>query len=142
VLRNQFVSQLLIRPLTGQMAYSTSFMGYDLHITRRNDWSATGNDITAAEWLAYVERDAELSLWPANGPYMVRWSGKSKHPEPWLDWFKGNVYSKNPDEALIKKMVQIARAFDARVQGDDGEIHQSEQLSLLDRLKNKLRRGS
>lgn len=117
-------------------------MGYDLHITRRNDWSANGNDITAAEWLAYVEQDPELSLWPENGLHMARWSGKSKHSEPWLDWFKGNIYSKNPDEALIEKMIHIARALDARVQGDDGEIYQRKQATLLDRLKDKLRRRS
>jgi len=42
-------------------------MGYDLHITRRKDWSLSGNDIAAAEWLAYVAQDPELSLWPENG---------------------------------------------------------------------------
>ena len=133
--------QVLVSRLTGEVEYSTRSMGYDLHITRRNDWSANGYDITAAEWLAYVERDPELSLWPENGPHMARWSGKSKHSEPWLDWFKGNIYSKNPDEALIQKMVHIARALDAKVQGDDGEIYQREP-SLLDRLRNKLRRRS
>ena len=117
-------------------------MGYDLHITRRNDWSATGNDITATEWLAYVKRDPELSLWPENGAHMARWSGKSEHSDPWLDWFEGNIYTKNPDKAFIQKMVHIADVLGAKVQGDDGEIYQREQLSLLDRLKNKLRRKS
>ena len=117
-------------------------MGYDLHITRRKDWSATGDDITSTEWLTYVERDPELSLWPENSPYMARWNGKSKHSDPWLDWFKGNIYTKNPDEALIEKMTHIARALDAKVQGDDGEIYEREQTSLLNRLRNKLRRRS
>ena len=71
---------------------------------------------------------------------MARWRGKSRQPDAWVDWFKGNIYTKNPDEALIGKMVHIARALHATVQGDDGEIYQREQTSLLDRLRDKLRR--
>jgi hypothetical protein len=102
-------------------------VGYDLHITRRKDWSEAGNDITAEEWLTYVAKDPELSPFPGNSAHMARWSGKSKYPDPWLNWFNGNIYTKNPDEALIDKMVAIARSLNARVQGDD------------DRLRNWLR---
>src|SRR6266699_3312137 len=35
-------------------------MGYDLHIMRRKDWSESQHDITAGEWLAYIDK-AELS---------------------------------------------------------------------------------
>lgn len=121
-------------------------MGYDLHITRRKDWSATGNDITAPEWSAYVKTDPELSLWPQNGPLMARWSGKSAHADPWLDWFQGNIYTKNPDAALIDKMVQIARALNAQVQGDDGETYHNghdapiyPSPSTFERFRNWLR---
>jgi hypothetical protein len=121
-------------------------MGYDLHITRRKDWSTTGNDISADEWLAYVEKDPELSLWPTNGPHMVRWSGGGKHPELCLDWFQGNIYAKNPEPALIDKMIQIADALGAKVQGDDAEIYRNgqdtpiyPQPSTFDRLLNWLR---
>jgi hypothetical protein len=121
-------------------------VGYDVHITRRKDWSQAGKEITAEEWLAYVKQDSELSLFPQNGPYCTRWSGGSKHVDAWLDWSKGNVYTRNPDERLIDKMVAIARSLDARVQGDDGEIYQSgsepptqAQPSVLDRLRNWLR---
>jgi hypothetical protein len=121
-------------------------VGYDLHITRRKNWSEAGNDITAEEWLAYVAKDPELSLFPENGPHFALWSGKSKHADPWLDWFNGNVYTKNPDEALIDKMLAIARSLNAQVQGDDGEIYRSAQeppihphVSVLDRLRNWLR---
>lgn len=124
-------------------------MGYDLHITRRKDWSSSGSDIAADEWLAYVARDPELSLWPENGPYMARWKGKCTYPDPWLDWFQGNVYAKNPDEALILKMVRIARELRGKVQGDDGEIYRNSRdveiyrngapRSVLDRLRNWVR---
>lgn len=101
-------------------------MGYDLHITRAKDWSQNvESQISAEEWLAYVERDPELSLFPENGPHCTRWAGKSQYPDPWLNWFRGNVYTKNPDEALIEKMVAIAHELDAQVQGDDGEIYHS-----------------
>lgn len=122
-------------------------MSYDIHITRRKDWSAIGNEITADEWLAYVENDPELSLWPMNGPCTVRWNGKCKYPDPLLDWFQGNIYAKNPEPALIDKMVQIADALGAQVQGDDGEIYRNghdapiyPHLSTFKRLKNWLYR--
>lgn len=100
-------------------------MGYDLHITRRKNWSLLGHDITPDEWLAYIGQDPELSLCSQNGQHMARWSGPSKLSDPWLDWFQGNIYTKNPDPALIDKMVQIARALNAQVQGDDGELYRN-----------------
>ena len=38
-------------------------MGYDIHITRVEDWAENeGNEIAAEEWLASVETDGELKL--------------------------------------------------------------------------------
>jgi hypothetical protein len=96
-------------------------MGYDLHITRRAQWSDEGADIAAAEWLAYVARDAELRLATVNGPYFAIWSGPCEYEEAWFDWSCGNISTKNPDLAIIRKMVAIARALNARVVGDEGE---------------------
>ena len=98
-------------------------MGYDLHITRRKQWSSKGDDITSDEWLAYAQRDPDLRLQPENGPYFAVWSGASTLDGPWLDWSDGNIYTKNPDGALVDKMVAIARHLNAEVQGDDGEIY-------------------
>ena len=80
-------------------------MGYDLHITRRKNWSEAGRDISIEEWLAYVQKDDELSLSLGDGPGFAKWSGKSKLPDPWLDWSSGNVYTKNPDGPLVDKML-------------------------------------
>ncbi|HKB60175.1 MAG TPA: hypothetical protein VKC56_09050 [Gallionellaceae bacterium] len=100
-------------------------MGYDFHITRRDHWIDEGNEITAAEWLAYVERDSELQLLPDQGPYFTMWHGKCEYAEPWFDWKNGQIYTKNPDKAIVDKMVVMAREFAAKVQGDDGETCES-----------------
>jgi hypothetical protein len=103
-------------------------VGYDLHITRAANWAENeGAEITADEWLAVVRNDPELSLVPENGLYFAQWTGASKHPEPWLDWFNGNVYTKAPDSATLRKMVQIAQRLEARVQGDEGELYSGDE---------------
>jgi hypothetical protein len=100
-------------------------MGYGLHITRREQWADEGGDISSAEWLQLVAIDPELCLVPENGPYFALWSGPSSCADPWLDWRGGQVFSKNPDEPLIDKMVDIARILGAKVQGDNGEVYKS-----------------
>jgi hypothetical protein len=100
-------------------------MGYELHITRAESWATNeGHEITADEWLGYVQSDPELRLSPNNGKYFVEWSGPSTYPEPWFDWFAGNISTKNPDKAIVGKMLQIAERLCARVQGDDGEFYE------------------
>ena len=121
-------------------------MGYDLHITRREQWSDLGDDITAREWLDYVATDADLKLSTQDGPYWAVWSGPSELPQPWIDWANGRIYSKNPDEALIRKMCSIARVLNARVQGDDGEFYEDGKVlpppkpSLVERIVGVFRR--
>ncbi|HXE54889.1 MAG TPA: hypothetical protein VN541_17845 [Tepidisphaeraceae bacterium] len=99
-------------------------MGYELHITRAESWADNdGKEITADEWLELVSADPELRLAGYNGPYFAIWSGPSEYPDPWLDWFGGNISSKHPDSLLIEKMAQIAAKLGAKVQGDDGELY-------------------
>jgi hypothetical protein len=92
-------------------------MGYDFHITRRNDWYDEGADISADEWLKYVESDPELSIDESNGKYFAIWK------EDWLDWHRGEIYTKNPRRNLVEKMIQIANRLNAKVQGDEGEVY-------------------
>lgn len=97
-------------------------MGYDLHITRRKDWSDENDrSISLDEWRSYVESDPELRMDDSLGDHFAVWSGPSAHELPWLTWANGNIDSKNPDQPLIRKMVAVAAALGASVQGDDGE---------------------
>jgi hypothetical protein len=100
-------------------------MGYDLHITRKEFHAdSDGPEITADEWMAYIASDPELRLAPECGKHHAMLRIQSKYPEPWLDWFGGCVYTKNPDKAIVAKMIQIAERLNARVQGDDGEFYE------------------
>jgi hypothetical protein len=105
-------------------------MGYDAHITRKKFWAdSEGRPITAQEWLAYVATDPQLRLDPTSKRHTVTILRiQSQYPDPWLEWFEGDIYTKNPDEAILGKMLQIASALGARVQGDDGEIYRSARL--------------
>jgi len=113
-------------------------MGYDLLITRANFWAENEDaQIRPEEWLAIIESDSELSLvseiqgQQLNSPYFVAWNGESIHAEPWLDWADGNIYSKNPDQAIIRKMVSIGKLLKAKVQGEDGEEYDGSEEGYL-----------
>lgn len=78
-------------------------MGYSVYITRRPSWWEEGGpSITEQEWLARIDNDPDLTS---------------------LAWNDGNIEAKNPDRALVKKMVSVAAVLDATVQGDDGESY-------------------
>lgn len=96
-------------------------MGYDLHITRAQEWFDTaGHEIAAEEWLALVDAEPDLAPAPeVGGPYFAVWVGR----DAWLSWSDGQVFTKNPDRALLARMVQIAARLDARIQGDEGEFY-------------------
>jgi hypothetical protein len=98
-------------------------MGYDLHITRAEQWFDGEPSITAEEWLAYVASDPELQLAGYNGPYFTLWSGASRHADPWFNWTNGRIMTKNPDPPLIRKAIEIASRLRAKAKGDDGEVY-------------------
>jgi len=96
-------------------------MGYDVHITRAQDWiDSERMPIAREEWRALVESDPEITPDPDNGPDDYLFVGHPKEPWP-LWWHKGEVYTKNPDKHIMKKMIEIAAVLNANVQGDDGE---------------------
>lgn len=101
-------------------------MGYDLHITRKECWAEEEDKrcITSQEWQTYVENDPDVISNPENPQednYLyIRAAGD------WPLWFNprlGNIYTKNPEQDVIEKMLKIAQALNARVQGDDQEFY-------------------
>ena len=98
-------------------------MGYEFHITRRKFWDDHGPAITADEWLEYLRSDPEFKNDLASGQYFVQWTGPSNLAEPWLDWMDGEIFTEDPDRALVDKMIAIAQKLGAQVQGDEGEVY-------------------
>ncbi len=98
-------------------------MGYDLHITRADDWTRSEVvPITVDEWLDAVATDPDLRIDPRNGPYFAVWGNATENrAESWLDWSDGEVFTKNPRRIELAKMLDLAARFGASVQGDDGE---------------------
>ena len=104
-------------------------MGYDLHITRAGSWFESEEaPISSEEWLALVENDDSLTHAPAEGaPFFCEWRGTCVHGEgTWFDWSEGHIYTTGPDSPIIAKMLEIASAFDATVQGDDAEVYEDD----------------
>ena len=105
-------------------------MGYEVHITRAEQWSENqGQEITEAEWLSVVESDPDLHIAEGNGPHVAIWGSHPEDSEAWLDWYNGNISTKNPDGRLLQKMLEIAARLDAKVQGDDGEHYDDARIS-------------
>src|SRR4051812_18096780 len=84
-------------------------MGYDVHVTRKREWSdADGPQIEAEEWKKLRVAQPELDE-------LIRYDG-------------GELIAKNPDAALIKRLVVLAADLGAKVQGDDGEVYTAQSL--------------
>jgi hypothetical protein len=116
-------------------------MGYDVHITRKQNWSdKKGPEIPLAEWIAVVQSDREMRLdgyaeTQVGDGKSLRiekqglsvWTAYSRNDEDgnkaWFDFRLGNVVVKNPDAEILQKMWLLAQALSARVQGDDGEFY-------------------
>ncbi len=122
-------------------------MGYDLHITRKDCWAEEEDkrSISMSEWKAYVNNDVEIILDtenPDENNYLY-----IREDENWPLWFNprlGNIYTKNPPDDVIQKIVKIAAALKARVQGDDQEFYDldgnvvgpQQQFSSVEESKN------
>jgi hypothetical protein len=103
-------------------------MGYNLYITRRKyHFDEDGQSITVDEWRAYVDADPELDFTRDDDPLTALWSGDCQYPDPWFAYSEdyGSIDTKNPDYPIINKMLEMAAALNAKVQGDDGEVYTS-----------------
>lgn len=129
-------------------------MGYDLHIVRKNNWDDFDEEtnITLNEWLYYVENDGELELTNSNGttpaeeqsfqnkPGYFEWNAhpvyKEKNARPWFEYWRGRISTKNPDDQIVLKMLAIAEKLNAKVQGDDGEFYDENEVSKIIHINN------
>jgi hypothetical protein len=107
-------------------------MGYDLHIRRPR-----GREISLEEWEAYVERSDDLIPQPSieatnpvtgevlsmETPGMAGWTGHPEGLAVGFDFRGSEITKKQPDEPTLARMQEIAAAFDARIQGDEGEFY-------------------
>ncbi len=111
-------------------------MGYDVHITRKENWfdQDKKKSIALKEWINYIQSDKEMELvneavhqstqltYQNSG--LAIWTGYSGHGHnhnyAWFDFRNGNIVIKNPDTEIINKVRKIAEQLKASVQGDEG----------------------
>jgi hypothetical protein len=114
-------------------------MGYDLHITRAEQWiDSELAPIALEEWLAFVQADPELRLEQAaraslpDGeavdielPGLAAWTSWSQHGDGnamvYFWHFEGCIESRAIDAEVTAKLFRIAQRLGARVFGDEGE---------------------
>ena len=113
-------------------------MGYDVHITRADDWTESQTrPIALDEWTGYITSDPEMRLDNSaeadvegnvisyENEGLAVWTEYSGHGVngnmAWFDYREGRIVVKNPDEEILGKMKQIAEELKGRVIGDEGE---------------------
>lgn len=128
-------------------------MGYEVHITKKDMYfDEDGEVITLESWKEYVKQDQEMRLdgfAETNTPdgtlriedeSLAVWTEWSKHQidggMAWIHHFNGCITTKNPDNEMLKKLYQIAQYFEAKVQGDEGEIYDENGNSNWQKLKS------
>jgi hypothetical protein len=107
-------------------------MGYDLHVTRKEYWcDETGPEISLDEWIRYVRSDGEVQPDPDN-PGDENWI-VVLGVDSWPLWWSttGEVYTKNPEDAMTQKLISIASVLNARVLGDDEEIYSTDSSGAI-----------
>jgi hypothetical protein len=119
-------------------------MGYDLHISRNDEWwdEQIGGGISFAEWASFVDADdtmrmdgfAEVELPDGStlrteNEGLAVWTDYAGNEDggnqAWFDFRGGAIVVKNPDQDILAKMLEIAVTFNAKVVGDEGEQYES-----------------
>lgn len=134
-------------------------MGYDVHITRADEWSdCSASPITLDEWTAVVRDDPELRAersasapLPDGGSLEVElsglsvWTGWSLHGRAdarvYLWHSDGCITSRAIDEEVLAKLHRIAQRLGARVVGDEGEEYGPGGRPLVDEVQTPPRRS-
>ena len=115
-MRKYFATVLLLA--VGGVAHA----GYDVHISRKANWvDDKGPRIERSEFLQYMRTDPDIrrDLENTEDDFLVSIRGQTF--PLWFNPRMGELYTKDPSPAAIEKLKQIAKALNARVQGDEGE---------------------
>ena len=120
-------------------------MAYLLFITRPPHFaSRIRRRIGLESWVELTQVDATLAR--GELPGHVEFTPAEGHPTALLLHKDGNIICANPDEPTVEKMIALAGALDAVVQGEDGEIYASAtecpylvQFALFERVSRRLR---
>ncbi|KPA19576.1 hypothetical protein MHK_000197 [Candidatus Magnetomorum sp. HK-1] len=105
-------------------------MGYHVTITRRRD--GKNNPISKKEWENFVSLSSDLSLEKLqDGNIYTVWKINNEIIGT-LGWSYGEIWTKNPEDKFLAKMIEIANRLDARVQGDEGEYYRTVQDAYYD----------
>ena len=109
-------------------------MGYELQITRAEDWTRSQEQpIEKEEWLALIRSDPEFQLNPRfdhisnwrQGGWVLSGEDEGELTAVLFRWQKGCLRVEVTDRPTLKKMLELALKLGARVQGEDGEIYRS-----------------
>lgn len=97
-------------------------MGYNVYITRREDWFDHDEDtmIDQDEWADVVDADDEMDWDEENEPLYAVWEGS---PDIRFWYSEGNIETKNPNVKEIRKMFELATRLGAAVQGEGLEMY-------------------
>ena len=95
-------------------------VSYDAHITRAADWSVgSESPISLEEWSAAASAVGLVSTRTTG--YFVARAVRQDGEDASFEWDEGQITVRAPDVPALLKMIELAAALDAVVQGDDGE---------------------
>lgn len=127
-------------------------MRYEVFVTRRDNWSDKGSDITLTEWLSYLSIDKSLqrdalfdsarsreSDAPENPTHVIwtEWPGQSDGKEARFRLEDGNVVASDSDEAIRKKLFIMAHVLEGKVQGIESEVYDADGKALPAKVEEK-----
>ena len=103
-------------------------MGYEIGITRAEEHQdCEENPISLEEWLLLVDNDPTLTLDPQYGPGHADWKGECRHGDgTWFDWRYGEIYTKNPDQAILRKMLEMAARLGAKLRDESSQYFEDD----------------
>jgi hypothetical protein len=94
-------------------------LGYHVSILRSND------PIPRGETERLVEQRPDVVLTRTSEDHFEFSTSGSSEDGPLLVWQAGEIWSKNPERSTLELMLDLAKALDARVRGDELETYSS-----------------